>query len=148
LYVDDFIFFSEDKQVEKEFQQRLSSMTNVDFMGQVSHFLDLKFQWRQSENRLSAHISREAFADTLIEQAGLTRLSVTAHKTPYRSGYPVYSIIADPTLTDSQKMAIQARYWSLVGSLLWISQETRPDLATITSMLAKHQNNPTDKHIA
>ena len=121
LYVDDFIFFSEDKQVEKEFQQRLSSMTNVDFMGQVTHFLGLKFQWKQSANRLSAHISQEAFADTLIEQAGLTHLSVTAHKTPYRSGYPVDSIKADPTLTENQKMAIQAQYRSLVGSLLWIS---------------------------
>jgi len=148
LYVDDFIFFSEDKQVEREFQQRLSSMTNVDFMGQVSHFLGLKFQWKQSENRLRAHISQEAFADTIIEQAGLTHLSVTAHKTPYRSGYPVDSIKEDTNLTESQKMAIQAQYRSLVGSLLWISQGTRPDLATITNMLAKHQNNPTDKHIA
>jgi len=70
MYVDDFIFFSEDKQVEKEFQNKLLAMTNVEFMGQVSHFLGLKFRWRQTENRLSgAHISQEAFADTLIEQA-------------------------------------------------------------------------------
>ena len=35
----------------------------------------------------------------------------------------------------------------LVGSLNWLSQGTRPDLSTITSMLARYQNSPTQKHI-
>ena len=35
---------------------------------------------------------------------------------------------------------------SLVGSLNWLSQGTRPDLATIASMLAKYQNSPTSAH--
>jgi len=111
-------------------------------MGPVSHFLGLKFQWRQQSDRFKAHI-------TLVEQAGLSNLTVNTHKTPYRSGYPVDSIKEDPSLTENQRLAIQAQYRSLVGSLLWISQATRPDLSTITNMLAKHQNHhPNDKHIA
>ena len=35
----------------------------------------------------------------------------------------------------------------LVGSLNWLSQGTRPDLATITSMLAKYQNSPSKAHL-
>jgi len=148
LYVDDFIYYSEDPEVEKEFARKLAVKTNVDFMGPVSHFLGLKFQWQKSNNRLRAHISQEAFADSLIDQAGLTSLSVSSNKTPYRSGYPVDNIKEDPHLTESQQMVIQAQYRSLVGSLLWISQGTRPDLSTITNMLARHQASPNDKHIA
>jgi len=148
LYVDYFIFFSEDKEVEEKFKLKLSKLTNVDFLGQDSNFLGLKFQWRQGSDRVQAHNSQEAFADTLVEQAGLSSLSVTAHKTPYRFSYPVDSIKADPTLNENQRLAIQAQYRSLVGPLLWISQGTRPDLSTITNMLAKHQNCPNNEHIA
>ena len=148
LYVDDFIFFSRDKTVEKEFEKRIKATTNVDFMGNVTHFLGMRFQWRRDDTHLKVHISQEAFADTLIEQAGLSHFSASTKKTPYRSGYPVDMIEKDPTLSPTQRAAIQAQYRSLVGSLLWLSQGTRPDLSTITNMLAQHQNNPNDKHIA
>ena len=148
LYVDDFIFFSTSAKVEKAFQTKLKESTSVDFMGEVSHFLGLKFQWRKSKTRVKVHISQEAFADTLIQQAGLSHLSTSTNKTPYRSGYPVDKIPPDPTLTTAQQQAIQAQYRSLIGSLLWISQSTRPDLSTITNILAQHQGHPTDKHIA
>ena len=36
---------------------------------------------------------------------------------------------------------------TLVGSLLWLSGATRPDLATITSILSKHTCNPSPGHI-
>ena len=118
-------------------------------MGDVSHFLvGLWFQWRKTETHLKVHLSQEAFEDTLIEQAGLSHFSTTTTNTPYRSGYPVDKIEDDPNLTDTQKIAIHAQYRTLVGSLLWLSQGTRPDLSTITTMLAKHQNKSADKHIA
>jgi len=149
LYVDDFIFFSTDKEVEKEFERRLKEKTNVDFMGNVSHFLGLRFQWRKQPNsHLKVHLSQEAFADTLIEQAGLSHFATTTTKTPYRSGYPVDMITKDNELSLHQKAAIKAQYQSMVGSLLWLSQGTRPDLSTITNMLARHQNDPNDKHIS
>ena len=149
LYVDDFVFFSTDKQVEIEFEKRLKEKTNVDFMGNVSHFLGLRFQWRKDKNsHLKVHLSQEAFADTLVEQAGLSHFATTTTKTPYRSGYPVDMIAKDDNLSTHQKAAIKAQYQSLVGSLLWLSQGTRPDLSTITNMLARHQNDPNDKHIS
>ena len=148
LYVDDFIFFSQDKTVEKEFEKRIKANTNVDFMGNVTHFLGMRFQWRKDDTHLKVHLSQEAFSDTLIEQAGLSHFSASTKKTPYRSGYPVDMIEPDTTLSPSQRASIQAQYRSLVGSLLWLSQGTRPDLSTITNMLAQHQYNPNDRHIA
>ena len=45
LYVDDFIYFSESDAVEQHFEQALSKLTPVDFMGKVSHFVGIKFQY-------------------------------------------------------------------------------------------------------
>ena len=45
LYVDDFVYFSEDPEVERRFKQLLSSLVTVDFMGTVDWFLGTHFQW-------------------------------------------------------------------------------------------------------
>lgn len=149
LYVDDFVYFSESPQVEKEFQLQLETKTNVDFMGPVSHFLGHKFQWQSysinSTPHLRLHLSQTAYADHLVETAKLSQSSKPVI-TPYRSGNPVDSIIAKSS-TPQQKESIQDEIRQLVGSLNWLSQGTRPDLATITSMLAKYQNNPTQAHV-
>jgi len=142
--VDDFVYFSECNDVEKHFESKLKEETKVDFMGNVTHFLGLRFQWRQTENTLKAHISQEAFSDNLIQQTGLNTISATTNLTPFRSGNPVDSI--NDTTTDDPSLEKELR--SYVGSLLWLSVGTRPDLSTITNILAKHQNNPPKKHIA
>ena len=149
LYVDDFVFFSESDEVELQFQKLLESKTNVDFMGPVTHFLGHKFQWQQyqidNKNHLRLHLSQTAYADHLVDLANLSQSSKPV-LTPYRSGNPVDSIISKtPTKHEQQKLKDQMR--QLVGSLNWLSQGTRPDLSTITSMLARYQNSPTQKHI-
>ena len=149
LYVDDFVYFSQSNEVELEFQRQLESKTNVDFMGPVTHFLGHKFQWQpysiNSEKHLRLHLSQTAYADHLVQMANLSD-SAKPVITPYRSGNPVDSIIPKtPTLKEKQKIQDEMR--QLVGSLNWLSQGTRPDLATITSMLAKYQNSPSKAHL-
>jgi len=51
LYVDDFVYFSDSNIVEKAFKSKLSKLSNVDFMGIVSHFLGIKYQWRTTKNQ-------------------------------------------------------------------------------------------------
>ena len=149
LYVDDFIYFSTDPKVEAAFESKLEQQTSLSFLGSLSHFLGIKFTWSQERNHTTVHLSQEAFADHLIAMAGLDTLSSSPNKTPYRSGLPVD--IIDPAPQESRQsidfISLQQEYRSLVGSLLWLSQATRPDLAAITSILAKHQTHPTHTHI-
>ena len=78
LYVDDFIYFSESDTVEQHFEQALSKLTPVDFMGKVSHFVGIKFQYTETSEKLSVHLSQPAFTENLIEMAGLSHDSVMA----------------------------------------------------------------------
>ncbi len=45
IYVNDIIYFSHSDDVEKKFEHLLSSIGEVDFMGQVTHFLGIEFTW-------------------------------------------------------------------------------------------------------
>ncbi|MFN9979303.1 MAG: hypothetical protein ACK53Y_05295, partial [bacterium] len=45
IYVDDIIYFSASDSVEKVFEEKLSSIGTVDFMGQVTLFLGTEFSW-------------------------------------------------------------------------------------------------------
>ena len=116
-------------------------------MGKVSHFLGIRFQWRETKDRLSVHLSQEAFADTLMATAGLDNDSATTKPSPYRSGLPVESIPYIP-LPPDQTQDLKHQLQSLVGSLNWLAQATRPDLAVITNLLAQQQNKPSPGHIA
>ena len=145
LYVDDFIYFSLSRDTEIAFEQRLKQLTSVDFMGEVSHFIGIKFSWqRKPDNHISVHMTQEAFADNLIDEAGLADANPVT--TPYRSGHPVDNIpsVPHPLLVNP---TIKHTMQSLVGSLLWLSGATRPDLATIVSLLGQHTHHPTLGHI-
>ena len=146
LYVDDFVYFSQSQKVEQHFEKLLKSQTNVDFMGQVSHFLGIRFQWRTEADNVHVHLSQEAFTENLISQAGLSQLSTKTNPTPYRSGCPVDSLPKE-YVPANEKAKLEHTLRSYVGSLLWLSQGTRPDLATITNILAKYQNKPTTRII-
>jgi hypothetical protein len=93
IYVDDIIYFSQDDQVEREFEKQLSSIGNVDFMGQVSHFLGIEFSWKHHDDgNLSVSFSQPSFAENLIDSVNYYTASVSSYVTPYRSGLPIDSV--------------------------------------------------------
>jgi hypothetical protein len=54
IYVDDIIYFSASNKVKRCFESSLSSIGTVEFMGQVSHFLGIEFNWVHHDN---GHVS-------------------------------------------------------------------------------------------
>ena len=82
----------------------------------------------------------------LITKAGLDEPSVITKPTPYRSGHPVDSIpdVSSPPLKQQE---LNKQLQELVGSLNWISTQTRPDLSTITNILAQYNHKCSTGHI-
>ena len=134
------MYFSASDEVEHIFETRLKTILNNDitFMEQVTHFLGIKFDSIcNNNNSLSIYMSQPAFIDTLLQTTGLQ--SSNSSLTPYCSGFPVDSI-KTPTQPASNTTILQMRL--IIGSLLWLSQSTCPDMTTITNMLASYQTNP------
>jgi hypothetical protein len=131
IYVDDIIYFSASDTVEWKFESLLSTIGNVDFMGQVSLFLGIEFTWvHDADGNLSVSLTQQSFSEMLIKSLGLDKASFSTFPTPYRSGHPIDSVV-HTQMNPEDRDALCLSYQSLVGSLNWLAHTTRPDLATV-----------------
>jgi hypothetical protein len=148
LYVDDFVYFSEDDAVERKFESLLGKALEVDFMGTVEWFLGIHFSWRVTPSEVSAHLNQAGFAANTVERFGRHDRDMSPLATPYRSGVPIDSIAPS---TDEEDAPAQVRrtaaYQSLVGCIGWLAYVTRPDLAPVHSFLAAYQSKPSVGHM-
>ncbi len=145
LYVNDICYFSASPECKKYFEKQLGQLITVDFMGDATHYLGLKFDWVRHENgELDCYLSQRTFAEQTVSSNGLSAANPT--KSPYRSSHPVDSV-APSKLSPEERLRLSSKLCSMVGSILWLSQGTRPDLCTIVSMLAQYQANPSYGHI-
>jgi hypothetical protein len=67
LYVDNFIYFSKDPEVESLFRCLLAEQCKVDFIGIVNWFLGMHFLWCIIPSSVSVHLSQSGFALNLVE---------------------------------------------------------------------------------
>jgi len=146
VYVDDIIYFSCSDEVERKFEDLLSQCVSADFMGQVSHFLGIEFNWVQhTDGHLSVSLTQESFAESLLDSLGLSGFNYSLFTSPYRSGLAIDSIPHED-MTSAARDKLRLQFQSLVGSLNWLAHTTRPDLSTVVSLLAQHQNIPSPGH--
>ena len=144
LYVDDFVYFSEDPEIERRFERFLSAKLKVELIGTVNWFLGTHFKWSSHQDgSLSVHLSQEAYAQNVVETYRLTSINFNPLATPYRSGCPIDT--TQSTTIDEEEQAFVRRregYQSLVGRLTWLATNTRPDLFTAVSFLSSYSSCP------
>jgi len=147
IYVDDIIYFSPSDRVEEEFASKLSSIGDVDFMGQVAHFLGIEFTWKySSDGHLSVTLTQQSFIEALLDSLKIQMDSTSHFTSPYRSGMSV-DMIPHRELSSSDRDQLRLQYQSIIGSLNWLAHASCPDLSTIVSLLAQHQCNPLPGHL-
>ena len=91
-------------------------------------------------------LSQATFVEHLLQQHDLHGDDVNTVQSPYRSGYPVDSIPTEAYTDDVQRQYTK-QMQSIIGSLTWLSISTRPDIATVTNLLAKYVSQPSLGHI-
>jgi len=88
------------------------------------------------------HISQEQYLEELLETWGME--SCNSVKTPLDPNTRL--LLADrPAQIDT---VLRAKFQSIVGSIQWAAQWTRPDLQFCANELAKHNSNPGEVHLA
>jgi hypothetical protein len=148
LYVDNFVYFSEDPSVKTLFRHLLSERCKVDFMGVVEWFLGIHFSWRITSTSVAVHLNQSGFAANLVESFFQDSRNATPTATPYRSGVPIDSIAPSTEDDDSpSQLRRTAAYQSLIGSIGWLSCSTCPDLSAVHSFLASYSNKPSVGHM-
>jgi hypothetical protein len=133
----------EDLDVEAKFARLLKEHVTVDFMGTVKWFLGTHFQWMVSPDLVQAHLSQTGFASHLVEDNNNHLRNVTPNATPYRSGLPIDACLElDDDEMSQTFIEHKKKYQSIVGSIGWFVQSTRPDLAPSHSFLSAYINKP------
>jgi hypothetical protein len=147
LYVDDFVYFSKDPEVERKFEQLLSSLITVDFMGTVDWFLGTHFQWSSYDNEVSVHLSQTGFAAHLVKDNNAHTRNIMPDATPYCSGLPINACPKSDEADDCPApLERRRKYQSVVCSIGWLAQSTRPGLAPCHSFLLSYNNKPSKSH--
>ena len=147
LYVNDFVIFSTCDAVEEKFQEILSRLITVDFMGIVEWFLGDHFSWRMSQGEVNIHMNQSGFSRNPVESFELQHRSQTPLSTPYCSGMPIDAIaVADKDNESPAQKPCTAAYQSLVVSVGWLCNNTRPDLSVVHSFLSSYLMHPVAGH--
>ena len=148
LYVDDFIYFAEDDATQHQFETNLAKSTLVSFQNHPKLFLGIRLTKKTlPQNKFSIHLSQEVIIDSLKSEHNLSN-SCIPKPTPYRSGLPVDKVPPTPNLPHAVQRQTEDTLRSLVGSFNWLAISTRPDIATITNLLAQYLHRASPGHVA
>jgi hypothetical protein len=78
---------------------------------------------------------------------GLQDAVSSTKMTPYQSGLPIETLSRHCMLSDAEAEKLRHKYRTFLGMLNWLSISTRPDLATVNSLLASATESPTRAHL-
>ena len=93
LYVEDFVFYYSDPTQEALFKTLRQEHIQVNFMGDVEYFLGTAFICLKHKDRnISVHICQLEFTEFTAHRFLVQSANKVTNMTPYRSGFPIYSI--------------------------------------------------------
>lgn len=136
VYVDDLIVIGREKDVIR-FKLEIANKFKTTDKGQLKFCLNMFIEW--SNDRKILKISQQNFVSELLQQYEMDNCKPKA--TPVAKGTIFKG--AEP----SEVIKQVTEYQSLVGSLLYLANCTRPDIAFAVSKLCQYIAAPSEAHI-
>lgn len=129
LYVDDIVISCEDKDKIHDIIAQIKKSFNITNLGPISMFLGIQVE-KYSDGNYSIH--QENYINKILQDYNMEDCKPS--KTPMDCGY--YKLDAEKLLASNEL------YRRMIGSLLYLSTHTRPDIAACVSILCRKVNNP------
>ena len=141
LYVDDLVIAGSSKKITNHVKGKLSSQYSMKDLGDIDEILGCKVKVDPLQSTVSIH--QQKYLDSILDKYLDPQLSQLA--TPADPKL-VLSQTSSPTTQEEKDTMKGIPYRELVGSLLWLSLGTRPDIAFAVSQIAKFNANPGPDH--
>jgi transposase InsO family protein len=139
-YVDDMIIASTDLSEILSVKKYLGEVFECTDLGEVSHFLGNMVVQRAGSVRVSnPNKVKELLADFNVE-------SPRKVLTPMDPGFVITDKSADTPGGSGKPLESDNRYNELIGSLMYLSNTTRPDISLSVGLLSRFRSNPTTAH--
>jgi transposase InsO family protein len=136
VYVDDVILAGKSKEKMTEIKKALAEKFDLKDLGELKYFLGVNVQMKRECGAI--WIGQSLYIESVLKKFGME--TAKAISTPVDTGIKLLKAttgndIADPEL-----------YQSAIGSLLYISTKTRPDIAYAVGNVARFCSNPSKEH--
>ena len=136
VYVDDIVLACKSIERIAEVKKALAKQFEVKDLGELHYFLGMKVVQDQKSGEV--WIGQPAYAKNIVQHFGMEHAKAVA--TPVDPSVKLEKAKEDSEIFD------QGRYQSAVGSLLYLSIRTRPDITYAVSNLARYCARPTKEH--
>ena len=145
LYVDDSVI-TYDEKVSQGLYDDFVAALHEDFKFDPVVPLEwfLKFEIKQDLREGTVNLSQMPFVRDFVEECGFTECRSAF--TPSSPGLAPGTKWCPEAGSEEQREQINRPYRSRIGSLLWVSRGTRPQLSYITSVLSTVLENPGAVH--
>jgi hypothetical protein len=133
VHVDDALVFGKAGAI-KQAKASISSMFDIKDMGQASYFLSMRIQ-KNADGGYT--LSQSKYVEDVL--ARFQMADCKSSLTPLPVGVHLSKDDGTPLPTDNL-------YLALVGSLIYLAVNTRPDISHAVGILSRFMSCPTDKH--
>ena len=137
VYVDDILVAAKDMAAVASIKERLTSTFDVRDLGEAKYFLGMSLDRNRQEHTLK--MSQQRLASELVDKYGLKE-----GKTKNVPMSPDIKLIQAEVDKVLDKEVYQ--YSELVGSLLYLSICTRPEISQAVGVLARYMSRPSMEH--
>lgn len=136
VYVDDIVLAGKSEKQLEETKQILAKRFDIKDMGKLHYFLGMKIV--QNDQTGEVWVGQPAYTESLLQKFGMENAKPV--NTPVDTSTKLVKATEDEDSVDQQL------YQSAVGSLLYLSVGTRPDITYAVSNVAKFSSLPTKEH--
>ena len=134
VWVDDIIVASRSMTVVSDVKKALEATFHMEDRGRLHWFLGLRI--RREGGKVT--VDQERYIETMLERFQMDQCK------PSRT--PADLNLKLQTAQTGDEEVDQRIYRSLVGSLLYLAKQTRPDIMFTINILSRHMNAPTNQH--
>ncbi|RAN69375.1 hypothetical protein B5P42_31195 [Bacillus sp. SRB_331] len=141
VHVDDILFVHNDTNFCQEVIDQLSSKFDITDLGVPTRLLGLRIH--RDEKTGSISLDQEEYVKQLLMKFNMFDCNPTS--TPQQPGVHLSSL-SSPSESEDVLAMKQVPYGELVGSLIWLASNTRPDISTAVGSLCRFISNPGRPH--
>ena len=139
LYVDDLFLFTSSPALLRQFKQGLMDRFEMEDLGEARLVLGMHITRNRSARTLT--ISQQSYLEKALSRLGAADMNAVA--TPIDANAQLVKAPATYKATTDAT----TRYQSIIGTLQYAANGTRPDIAYAVNQLAQYSSNPDDTHL-
>lgn len=136
IWVDDLLILAREEDVAQKFRKQMSQEFDMKDEGVCNYYLGMNVE--QSEEGIFIHQHR--YAKQVLNRFNLS--CITPTKTPMTTDTKLRQEVNIKSTPEFKN-----RYQSMTGSLMWLANVSRPDLAFAINYCARFTSNPNQQHM-